>query len=334
MSLPLVELDEDDIPEDSELELDRLLSVVVIEVLLADVDAAKEVEVDIRLVVSPLEVDGMLLVETRLVELDRLDAVLVEVEDTAAELMLLLLGPLLEDELRDEEGLDFMLVVVDTLPMEAEPEENDRLVLGRMLIVEMKLVLEAVMVLVVTEFVKDELTEPFGVFIVDIVDDSDELELELKDEELARVLEPAVFDGKIELELLEIVPIPARIVVVPLALLLLDPELEVALENVVVGDRPLVEGLVLKDWDDIVLLVEDDDEPAIDEPCVLLDTPDVAESIVVVLPMMFDVVEILEVLLKAPLLDPVAGPETPVGVVHLHIWRARSIIVGRRPSEC
>jgi hypothetical protein len=345
--LPLVELDEGDVPEDIKLELDRLLNVVVIEVLLADIDAAEELEVDATLVVEPLEVDRVLLVGTMLVELDRLDAMLVELGGTAVELVLLLLDPLLEEELRDEVELDIMLVIVDTMPMEAEVKEDNELVLDRLLVVEIKLEddervdvilvkleddtdetkeLEVILDVTVLETEDSEalvnmlvelgVAELFGVLVVGNIDDSDELGLELTEEELAKVLELAVSDEIIELELLEIVPIPARTVVLPLALLLLDPEIEEVLENVVDG-TPLVERLVLENWNDIVLLMVED-EPAIDELCVLLDIVE-GEITVVVLPMMFEVVDMLELLLDAPVLDPVAGPETPVGVVHLHI---------------
>lgn len=170
--------------------------------------------------------------------------------------------------------------------------------------------------LVVIELAKDEVNELVGVFVV-ATDDSDELGLELK-EELAMVLELAGPDETVELELLEIVPIPARTVVLPLALLLLDPEVEESLDSVVVDGTLLVERLVLENWNDIVLLIVEEDEPAIDELCVLLDI--VEDKItVVILPMIFEVVDMLELVLDGPVLDPVAGPETPVGVVHLHI---------------
>ena len=139
VSLALVELDDGNVLEDVKLELNRLLNVVVVEVLLADVDPAEELEVDARLVVEPLKVDGVLLVVPRLVELNRLDAMLVKLKGTAVELVLLLLDPLPKEELGDDVGLDVMLVVVDTLLMEAELEEDNGLVLDRLLIDEIKL---------------------------------------------------------------------------------------------------------------------------------------------------------------------------------------------------
>jgi hypothetical protein len=346
--LPLVELDEGDVPEDIKLELDRLLNVVVIKVLLAAVDAAEKLEVDATLVVEPLEVDRVLLVGTMLVELDRLDAMLVELGGTAVELVLMLLDPLLEEELRDEVELNVMLVIIDTMLMEAELEEDNELVLDRPLVVEIKLEdnervdvilvkleddtdetkeLEVILDVTVLEpedsealvdmLVELGVAEIFGVLVVGNIDDSDELGLELIEEELAKVLELAVSDEIVELELLEIVPIPARTVVLPLALLLLDPEVEEVLKNVVVDGTPLVERLVLENWNDIVLLMVEDG-PAMDELCVLLDVVE-GEITVVVLAMMFEVVDMLELLLDGPVLDPVAGPETLVGVVHLHI---------------
>lgn len=72
---------------------------------------------------------------------------------------------------------------------------------------------------------------------------------------------------------------------------------------------------------EVVLLMMVDDEPAVAEVCILPAVTELCENVDVVLPSVLEVVDmleldcVLELLLNAPLLDPIDGPETPVGVV-------------------
>lgn len=180
--------------------------------------------------------------------------------------------------------------------------------------------------LVIVELVEDEDTELLGVYVVDIVEDNEEPKLELDMlelivDEVDKMLELALLDAMLELELLEVVPLPARSVVVALLLVVVDAELETRLGKLGVDDA-LLAGFVFVLCNEVVLLMMVEDEPAVEEVFMLPSIPELGGNIDVVLPSVLKVVDkleldcTLELLLDAPLLDPVDGPETPVGVVH------------------
>lgn len=106
-----------------------------------------------------------------------------------------------------------------------------------------------------------------------------------------------------------------------------EPELDI---------RLFVDGLVLEFCNKFVLLMVVKDEPAVDKICIMLAVLELGDRPVVLFPRilkfmgMVELDCLLELVLEGPLLDPVDGPETSVGVVHLDVGAYAVRIVGRR----
>lgn len=176
---------------------------------------------------------------------------------------------------------------------------------------------------VVVELARVEDTELVGRYVVEIVDDRVKPELkidmlELSIDEVEKIVELALLDATLELELLDAVPLAARSAVAALLLEVMEAELDARIEL----DDALFEGYVLVLCNKVVLLMMEDKDPAVEELCMLTIVLELEGDADVVLPEVFEVVDrlelvcMLEVLADAPSLDPVDGPETPVGVIH------------------
>jgi hypothetical protein len=175
----------------------------------------------------------------------------------------------------------------------------------------------------VVELEKIKDTELLGKKVVEMADNKVEPELEtdmleLNVDEVEKMLELALLDATLELELLDVVPLPAISAVVALLLEVMEAELVARMEL----DDVLFEGFVLVLCNEVVLLMMEEKKPAVEALCMLTIVLELEADTEVVLPRVFEVVDrlelicMLEVLVDAPLLDPVDGPETPVGVVH------------------